>query len=124
MSRSLDQLSKALATGTGRRQALRGLLTGAVGAAIATVMPARTVEAASNEEKLAGRICSEMCADAFPNNRLVRNACADSCKEIFDDDVPLFNAIILGPNVACVGVCLNGTVLINSTVLPEPIGFK
>jgi hypothetical protein len=115
MSRSFDELSKALATGTNRRTALRGVLSGAFGAAVATLLPGRGTEAKTKEEKLASKLCIEYCRDNCESSH--RQRCIEECREIFvdkDDDNEPRVRLLESKDDTCIGVCLNST-LINST---------
>jgi uncharacterized protein YjbI with pentapeptide repeats len=70
MSQRFDELSKALASGMSRRQALWRFGAGIVGAALATLMPWRAQPAAADGSLL----CLAFCRQRFPAG-LLRDAC-------------------------------------------------
>jgi hypothetical protein len=117
MSKSFDELSRALATGTNRRSALRGVLAGAFGAAVATMLPGRTAEA-TKEEGLAVKLCKKYCKDTT-DTREQEKACIAECAATFkdkdDENEPFVDRFAL-KELDCIGVCLNSTV-VNGTQL-------
>ena len=64
MGKHFDELSKALASGVSRRQALRRFVGGALGAMLATAIPGRAASADVDAEGRGGellRVCANCC---------------------------------------------------------------
>jgi hypothetical protein len=117
MGELFDELAKALASGRSRRQALRSFAAGVAGAALASLVPGRSAEAATNASAACAKFCNTAFA-AFPSTAafcLTQSVVGKGpCFECGPKASSSSNKIPCGPVCCPSGACarINGGVLI------------
>jgi hypothetical protein len=138
MSRLFDDLSKALARGTGRRAAIQKLVAGTAGAAITSFLPAQIALANTDRKTICqnrchakngacvkecdqllnvvSELCTEFCDHSNPKEGL--RACVQNCESLYVNSTRIEQVNNCGEQ--CIGVCVNST-LINNTYLSNTL---
>lgn len=104
MGKEFDELSKALASGLSRRQALRRFGLGLFGAAVAAMLPWRTSEAQEIQD------CNRFCRDLV----LVNGAHLNS---VFVNGTSLGEPVVRQAYLECMEQCRNASRCVNGTVI-------